>query len=578
MVPVMGAAETAMAIARERLIAACRVLIAAAALVAMWFDPTEPARLPEVAMALATAYALYALALAAALQSPRRGLLAPRLQLVLHIVDVSAFALLALVTDGASSPYVLAFVFVVAAAAVRWQLRGTLWTAAAALALLVLFAGLASFTTLGDDSSPERMLVRAVLLLVIALLVGYLAVSDIGLRARILSLVSWPTASSSDVGQELPRMLEHAGRALGAAALVAVWEDPEEPLCNVVQWTPDGLDWDHEEAQQVAAPEDPSLLPAAFAVTPGGRRFRILVEGRARLVEDDPLPAWLRARTGAASAALSVPLRGETLSGRLDALGVARADADGLALALLLAERLARSLDQLELFERFHRQGLRRERTRLARDLHDGVIQSLAAANVRLEAAAQRMRQSPSDAALLIAQVQELLGSEQRELRASLGELESAPGDAAGATDPERRLAWPERLPELVARIGRHWNIAVDLRDGLSAAPLPRGLDHEVDCLVLEALVNASRHGAARHARVELARADGQVRIRVSDDGRGFGFEGRRSCDGERADGQEPASIRRRVDALGGSLALESGPAGAMVDIRLPHRPLDRLA
>jgi signal transduction histidine kinase len=97
-------------------------------------------------------------------------------------------------------------------------------------------------------------------------------------------------------------------------------------------------------------------------------------------------------------------------------------------------------------------------------------------------------------------------------------------------------------------------------------------------CIVLEALVNASRHGRASRALVSLSLGHGQLLIEVADDGGGFPFTGRRSFEELTADRTGPASIRHRVTTLGGRLDITSGSEGATLRIALPHRPLEPVA
>ena len=84
-----------------------------------------------------------------------------------------------------------------------------------------------------------------------------------------------------------------------------------------------------------------------------------------------------------------------------------------------------------------------------------------------------------------------------------------------------------------------------------------------------EALANSARHGSARHARVclEVAGGDGDVTLRVSDDGSGFPEDTQlrlRSRGGL-------AGIRERISALGGDLTLDNDETGgACVRVRIP--------
>ncbi len=130
------------------------------------------------------------------------------------------------------------------------------------------------------------------------------------------------------------------------------------------------------------------------------------------------------------------------------------------------------------------------------------------------------------------------------------------------------------RLEELAHRIEREWGLEVALEAGELDPPVPEGLGREIYLLVREALVNAARHGEASSVVVRLAEGPAaEVAITVSDDGRGFPFQGRYADRALAELDLGPKSLRERVAALRGSLTVESGPAGASVGIVLPGPP-----
>lgn len=557
-------------IRRERLIAGCRAVFAAFSLVALWLDPAEPTRFAALAHGLLAAYTAYSVLLGLWL-AHRRAL--PRaLPIGLHALDLAVFAWLILVTEGATSPFVVAFVFVLATGALRWQQRGTAWTAAAAIALYIAIGLLSATPWLDATFELNRFLIRSIQLVVVAVLIGYLSAGEGRWRRRNALLTEWPAVMPTDAAGQLPLLLGHAARALRAPRLLLVWEERDEPLINRVLWSEGSCDWRHDEPEALEPPSPSGLAGCGWFVpdTPAGERV-FDDRGHPHTVAR-ALPEWLR-RDYAPRSVLSVPLTGDSVSGRLYALDADDLTADELVLADILAHRIAVRLDQLELFDRFHREGLASERMRFARDLHDGVIQSLAAGALRLESAKQMLEDQPLAASQLIEQIQDLLLSEQRELREFLGSIEPRPADA-----PPRTPGLAERLDSLAARIQRHWDLQVLLDNRLPRGGLPRGLDHQLHCIVLEALVNASRHGRATRALVSLSIDHSQLVIEVADDGGGFPFTGRRSFEELSSTQTGPASIRHRVTTLGGRLDITSGSEGATLRIALPHRPLEPVA
>jgi two-component system, NarL family, sensor histidine kinase UhpB len=79
-----------------------------------------------------------------------------------------------------------------------------------------------------------------------------------------------------------------------------------------------------------------------------------------------------------------------------------------------------------------------------------------------------------------------------------------------------------------------------------------------------EALSNAIQHSDAENLRVSLLREDGEVELRVGDDGRGFSFE-------QAAKGLGLPGMRERALLVGGDLRVESRPElGTRVSLRVP--------
>lgn len=203
------------------------------------------------------------------------------------------------------------------------------------------------------------------------------------------------------------------------------------------------------------------------------------------------------------------------------------------------------------------------ERIRVARDLHDGVLQSLTGIGLRLAAVRSLLDKDLRAARESLESVQRLLTLEQRDLRFFIQELKPrprAPGEVS--------LAF--RVTELVHRIELEWGLKAELRtDGLEE-PMPEALAREVYNVVREGLVNAARHGEASAVRLEIRRDGDRLFITVADNGRGFPFQGTLSH-AELAEGSMgPRNLFERVTALGGTLDLESGAAGVRLKIDLP--------
>jgi signal transduction histidine kinase len=205
------------------------------------------------------------------------------------------------------------------------------------------------------------------------------------------------------------------------------------------------------------------------------------------------------------------------------------------------------------------------ERLRLARDLHDGVLQSLTGTALQLQSVGRLFVEDPQAARDRLQEIQHLLAEEQRDLRFFIQELRPRP---LGSPQVDSDLA--TRLSELSERIERHWGLQVEVKIHRMEVRIPTSLVREIYRLVHEALVNAARHARASVARVELSVQDDQVRIIVADDGRGFRFQGHYDHATLTEGKLGPVSLKERIVSLGGSLAIDSTESGARLEIFFP--------
>ena len=213
--------------------------------------------------------------------------------------------------------------------------------------------------------------------------------------------------------------------------------------------------------------------------------------------------------------------------------------------ARLYAEKelAQRELARLELLE---------ERERIAKELHDGVIQSLFAVGMGLQGTAAM---SPD----------EEIG---RRLEGAVEEIDRAIRDLRNYIFGLRPGILADRqLGQALQELGREFSdrsgvlTVVDV-DGPVAAELA-GLAADLIQVVREALSNVGRHADATSVRVTLRRIDTGAELEIDDDGGGF--------DVDSPTGMGLANLRDRVDAIGGELVLESIPGeGTTVRARLP--------
>jgi signal transduction histidine kinase len=186
------------------------------------------------------------------------------------------------------------------------------------------------------------------------------------------------------------------------------------------------------------------------------------------------------------------------------------------------------------------RVGLMDERERIARELHDGVIQSLFAVGMGLQGTAL-ITGSPEQAARIEGAVGEL-DNVIRDLRNYIFGLR--PGILA-----DRQLDQALRALGEEVQAGSPVRVLVDI-DADVAASLS-GRSHEIVQLTREALSNVARHANAKNSAVRLIRNGQSVVLTIEDDGVGFDVREDSHGDGLR-------NMRKRASGLGGKLQIAS--------------------
>jgi signal transduction histidine kinase len=245
---------------------------------------------------------------------------------------------------------------------------------------------------------------------------------------------------------------------------------------------------------------------------------------------------------------VAVPARRRELDGRRRALLTDLAGQAGPAVhAVLLTEELAaagqRTIAALEA-----------ERTRIRRDLHDGLGPALTGVALETEAARTLLATDPDHADRLLAQAREQVQDAVADIRRLVYDLRPPALDGGGLV-----AALRDYVARLTAHTAGRPSIGLEL-----PADLPR-LDPAVEVaayrIVTEALTNVSRHAAARSCSVQLS-LNGALELAVSDDGRGL--------PPDQVPGVGILAMRERAAELGGWLRIEPLSPGTRVHARLP--------
>ena len=326
-----------------------------------------------------------------------------------------------------------------------------------------------------------------------------------------------------------------------------------------------------------------AILPArgvaAYTVTGGGpvrSASTALGDGLAAVLD-------AAAATGAGSGELSLSVAGG--GGVLIAPAVAGGEPLGvLAVALqphtdvperlrtlvgAVADQLALALRTAQLSAEGRELAVLEERTRLAREIHDTIAQQLTGIVLQLEATATLLgRDDTARSHSLVLAARDQARLALAEARRSVWNLRPVPLDAAG-------LAGAVSLE--VGRLRERTGIAATVRN--HGVPVHLALQPQAEVAVFrvlqEALSNVARHSHASHVEVSLRAVDGDLRLVVSDDGRGF--DAAATTDAARSFGL--VGMRERAALIGARFTVTSAPgAGTVVALEVPLQPQTAVA
>jgi len=205
------------------------------------------------------------------------------------------------------------------------------------------------------------------------------------------------------------------------------------------------------------------------------------------------------------------------------------------------------------------------ERRRIAREIHDGLGQELAAAKMILDGILSKdtsptMRQAAADAS-------ELVDRAIKQVRTISHLLHPPLLDEVGLVSA---LRW--YLEGLSERSGIEIHLEVDPPD---LGRLKPDLETAIFRIIQEALTNMFRHSGAHNGEVSLREKEGQIVVTVRDDGKGIE---------EQVVQLRPESVgvgiggmRQRVNELGGRLRLANAHPGTIVEVVVPFRRQEQL-
>lgn len=241
-----------------------------------------------------------------------------------------------------------------------------------------------------------------------------------------------------------------------------------------------------------------------------------------------------------------------------DKLGSDEFSQDDEWLAHAFAQAAAVAVENARLHERVQEVAVLEDRDRIARDLHDDVIQRLFATGLTLQSLT---REIPASESQRLEEAVSEIDATIRRIRSAIFELAATGGGRSV------RAGVLSLVHELRPMLG--FEPAVSFAGPVDTV-VPPDISEHLYAAVREALTNVARHARATSASVEIEALGGTCTLTVVDDGQGM-QDAPRAAVAPGAGGFGIANLRRRAEKLGGELDVRQGArGGTRLTMRVP--------
>ncbi|MBV8856056.1 MAG: GAF domain-containing protein [Acidobacteria bacterium] len=543
-----------------RLVCLMRLVLSLSALAIIYVDPSEPDRLVAATYAALALYLLYSasLYLLASLRD------APVWERAAPWIDVAWYLVLVSLSSGTNSLFFLFFFFAVLVASFRQGFR-------AGLSLAVVSAAL--FTLVGFYTAPpeprfewNRFLLRPVSLFVLGYMMAYWGGRELKLKHELNLLRELSGLANPRFG--LTHTLDSVMRRLrafyDAESCLLVWAETAA-AGHYLLTSARGAEGESAHVERIPAELAGLLrsLPEDVSVVYKGRRnaryFSRRLRGTVPFTSDSSRGA--RAEVEALAARLeaksfiTVPAYfRNNIVGRLYLTG-RRGDFSDQDVEFLeqLVMQVAPVLDNIRLLERLAFSAAEQERQRLARDIHDSVIQPYLGLQYRLAAIRNRLAAGAADVSEELERLFESTVAEISGLRGFVRGLKDSDGRRADLAAAVRRFA---------AQFGADYDLDVRVEVG-GRLNVNERLAAEVIRFVHEGLSNVRKHTSATRVTLTLGCGERDCFIRIENDGAALGSESPHAF--------TPRSLTERARELGGRVRVEpAGDGRTAVTVEIP--------
>src|SRR5690348_181916 len=227
-----------------------------------------------------------------------------------------------------------------------------------------------------------------------------------------------------------------------------------------------------------------------------------------------------------------------------------------------IVRHLNAPLENLFLLRSFRARAVEAERSRISRDLHDGILQTLLSLNIQIGVLRRKLPSAADHFGDDLALLEKTLREQGEELRQMVKDLRPLRVESADLR---------EMMYSFAERYHTESGLAVDLFLAENDLRAPDRICREVFQIYRESLNNIKKHARASHVVVKLWQDDSKVFLVVDDNGQGFSFGGRFTSEELDRLRLGPISIKERTRSVGGVLTVESNPGhGARLTIEIP--------
>ncbi len=545
----------------NRMIAVMRLVMALSILCIYYFDGVsagQHAATPTVAILIC--YSIFS-ALLYVFELYQRPLIPA---LTAHWIDVGWYTLLIAVSNDVNSIYLYGFFFCILIASFRWGFKSGLRVVVVS-ALIFIIVGLIT-APVGTQIGLNHFSIRPVFLTALGYMVAYWGGQEITLKRRLALLRVVNTLSNPRFGVD---------RTIGSV-MERLRTFYEADVCLMVMADLQTADYqlrraDHRHPEQAVHAEAISAemvsrllaLPAAYGIIYRngncGQWWRRWSQHCLAIdVEQNVRPAVPRNTVGELATALdsqsfiTVPMRYRNeYVGRIFLTSSRAAfQSSDVGFILQVIDQVMPVIDNIRLVDRLALDAAEYERQKIARDIHDSVIQPYIGLQIGLTAIRQKLNLG-IDVTHNVESLLQITGEEVADLRRFVTSLKSNREQADNLLPAVRRFAAKfDKVSGIKVEVDAPTDIRVN--DRLAA---------EVFQMIAEGLSNVRRHTESRRVAIGIACRDNQLTVRITND----------NTNGSAADIFAPRSITERAAALGGRAHVKTERDGdTVITVEIP--------